>query len=376
MIDNQHHSQSPASRKWLSNKLLDGIPLRIAARAELSGPGETLLRLSAVLAALTASGLIMALMGYNPFEVFGKIISGSLGTAYRFKETINKTIPLSVLSLGTAIAFRMKFWNIGQEGQFYMGAYGAALIAFALPDLPAPLLLSIMFVAGMIFGGLWSLIPALLKISFSTNETLVTLMLNYIAIKWISFLQYVAWKDPMALGFPKIAGFSRNAILPSLFNIHIGWIISLCLAVGLYILLKRSKLGYEIDVVGESEATARYAGMSVFKITVIAIMLSGGLCGVAGMMQASAIERSLSDQLSGGLGFTSVIVAWLARLDPKLILIIAFLFSLLIQGGNFLQSSLQIPASISLVLQGIIIFFVLGSEFFVRYRLVWGKKDD
>jgi simple sugar transport system permease protein len=349
---------------------------RIAARTELAGPGEKLLRIAAALCAIAASGIIMALMGYNPFEVFGKIISGSLGTAYRFRETIHKAIPLCVLSLGTAVAFRMKFWNIGQEGQFYLGAYGAALVAFAFPDLPSPLLLLLMFAAGMVFGGLWALIPALLKIQFSTNETLVTLMLNYVAIKWISFLQYVAWKDPQALGFPKIAGFSRNAVLPSLLGIHIGWIISLCLAAALYILLKRTKLGYEIDVVGESEATAKYAGMSVFKITVIAIMLSGGLCGAAGMMQASAVERSLSDQLSGGLGFTSVIVAWLARLDPKLIVLIAFLFSLLIQGGNFLQSSLQIPSSISLVLQGIIIFFVLGSELFIRYRLIWEKKND
>ena len=195
-------------------------------------------------------------------------------------------------------------------------------------------------------------------------------MLNYIAIKWISFLQYVAWKDPQALGFPKIPAFGRSAILPSLFTIHIGWIISLCLAAALYILLKRSKLGFEIDVIGESEATARYAGMNVLRITVIAIALSGGLCGAAGMMQASAIEHSLSDQLSGGLGFTSIIVAWLARLEPGAILIIAFLFSLLIQGGNFLQSSLQIPASIAQVIQGIIIFFVLGSEFFIRYRIV------
>ena len=349
--------------------------LRIAARAEISGPGEILLRVAAAIAALVAAGLIMALMGYNPLAVFGRIVSGSLGTAYRFRETINKAIPLSVLSLGTAVAFRMKFWNIGQEGQFYLGAFGASVVAFAFPNLPAPLLLALMFLAGLVFGGLWALIPALLKISFSTSETLVTLMLNYIAIKWISFLQYVAWKDPQALGFPKIPGFSRNAILPSLFNIHIGWIISLFLAAGLYVLLKRSKLGFEIDVIGESVATARYAGMNVFRITVIAIALSGGLCGAAGMMQASAIEHSLSDQLSGGLGFTSIIVAWLARLEPGAILIIAFLFSLLIQGGNFLQSSLQIPASISLVIQGIIIFFVLGSEFFIRYRIVRNPHD-
>jgi simple sugar transport system permease protein len=350
---------------------------RIAARSDISPLRENLLRAAAVLAALAASGLIMACMGYNPLDVFGKIIAGSLGTAYRLRETVNKAIPLSVLSLGTAVAFRMKFWNIGQEGQFYMGAYGASLAAFAFPGLAAPLLLPLMLLAGLFCGGLWALIPALLKTRFSTNETLVTLMLNYIAVKWISFLQYGPWKDPQALGFPKIASFSRSAILPTVLGIHIGWIIALCLAGLLYALLKRTKLGYEIDVIGESEATARYAGMGVFRITLIAITLSGGLCGVAGMMQASAIEHSLSEQLSGGLGFTSVIVTWLARLEPHLILIMAFLFSLLIQGGNFLQSSLQIPASISLVLQGIIIFFVLGSEFFIRYRLVWsGAKGD
>jgi simple sugar transport system permease protein len=350
--------------------------LRIAARTGVSALRENLLRITAAFAALLASGLIMAFMGYNPLEVFGRIIAGSLGSAYRFQETVNKAIPLSVLSLGTAVAFRMKFWNIGQEGQFYLGAYGAALVAFAFPNLPSPLLLFLMFLAGMVFGGLWSLIPALLKIRFSTSETLVTLMLNYIALKWISFLQYVLWKDPQALGFPKISGFSPKAVLPAFLGIHIGWIIALILAAALYVLLKRTKFGYEIDVIGESEATARYAGMGVFRITIIAIMLSGGLCGAAGMMQASAIERSLSDQLSGGLGFTSVIVTWLARLEPHTILIMAFLFSLLIQGGNFLQSSLQIPASISLVLQGIIIFFVLGSEFFIRYRLVWSRDKE
>jgi simple sugar transport system permease protein len=351
--------------------------IRIAARPEVSGFRENLLRIAAALIALLASALIMALMGYNPPEVFVKIISGSLGTAYRFRETVNKAIPLTVLSLGTAVAFRMKFWNIGQEGQFYLGAYGASLAAFAFPDLPAPLLLTLMFLAGLFFGGLWALVPALLKTRFSTSETLTTLMLNYIAAKWISYLQYGPWKDPKGLGFPKIAAFTPNAVLPAFLGIHIGWVLAVCLTVLMYILLKRTKLGYEIDVIGESAATARYAGMGVFRITIAAIVLSGGLCGAAGMMQASAVERSLSDQLSGGLGFTSVITAWLARLDPPSILVVSFLFSILIQGGNFLQSSLQIPASISLVLQGIIIFFVLGSEFFIRYRFVWssGKEE-
>jgi len=344
--------------------------LRIIPRPETTPLRDHGLRLLGVLAALAASGIIMLLMGYNPLEIFGRIITGSLGTAYRVRNTLQKAIPLAVMSLGTLIAFRMKFWNIGQEGQFYMGAYGASLIAFALPNLPASLLLSLMFTAALVFGGLWAMIPALLKARFSTSETLVTLMLNYVAAKWISYLQYGPWRDPAASGFPKIAPFSSNAVLPNVAGLHAGWLITLFLAFILWFLLKKTRLGYEIDVLGESEATARYAGMHVVRIMIIAILISGGLCGAAGMMQASAVERSLSEQLSGGLGFTAVITTWLARLSPPAALLVSFLFSMLIQGGSFLQSSLQIPASISQVLQGIIIFFVLGSEFFIRYRVV------
>jgi simple sugar transport system permease protein len=345
--------------------------IRIVTRPEASPGRENLLRLAAVLAALLASGLIMLLMSYNPLDIYGKIIAGSLGTAYRFKETVHKAIPLAVLSLGIAFAFRMKFWNIGGEGQFYLGAYGASLAAFSFPNMPPIALLPLMFILAFLFSGLWALIPALLKARFSTSETLVTLMLNYVAAKWISYLQYGPWKDPAGKGFPKIAPFSPNAVLPTVFGIHAGWIITLILTVLASVILKKTKFGYEIDVLGESEATARYAGMPVLRIMIAAIMLSGGLCGIAGMMQASAVERSLSEQLSGGLGFTAVITTWLAQLSPPAILGVSFLFSMLIQGGNFLQSSLQIPASIAGVLQGIIIFFVLGSEFFLRYRFVW-----
>ncbi|MDR3284947.1 MAG: ABC transporter permease [Treponema sp.] len=348
--------------------------IRIVSRTELSGATENMLRVGAVLAALAASMIVIAGIGYNPFAVYGRIIAGSLGTFYRFKETVNKAIPLTVLSLGIAVAFRMKFWNIGAEGQFCLGAYGAALAAFSFPHLPAPLLLSLMFAAGFVFGGLWALIPAFLKTRFAASETLVTLMLNYVGIKWIAYLQYGPWKDPAASGFPKIATFSKNAILPSVFGIHMGWIVALLLAGALYLVFKKSKLGYEIDVLGESEQTARYAGMNVTRIMLVSVLLSGGLCGIAGMMQASAVEHSLSDQMSGGLGFTAVITTWLAKLSPPVIVAVSFLFSLLIQGGNFLQTALKIPSAVSSILQGIIIFFVLGSEFFIRYRFVWVRN--
>jgi simple sugar transport system permease protein len=348
--------------------------LRIVPRAESSPLRENGLRLAGVLAALAASGLIILILGYNPLDIYARLAAGSLGTAYRLRSTILKAIPLAVLSLGTLAAFRMKFWNIGQEGQFYMGAYGASLIAFACPDLSPFLLLPLMFAAALAFGAAWAMIPALLRARFSVSETLVTLMLNYVAAKWVSYLQYGPWRDPAGSGFHKIASFSGNAVLPNILGLHAGWLITLILALALWFVLKKTRLGYEIDVLGESEATARYAGMHVLRIMIIAIAISGGLCGAAGMMQASAVERSLSDQLSGGLGFTAVITTWLSRLSPPVVLIASFLFSMLIQGGSFLQSSLQIPASISQVLQGIIIFFVLGSEFFIRYRLVRGGK--
>ncbi len=231
-----------------------------------------------------------------------------------------------------------------------------------------------MGLCAFVFGGIWALIPALIKAKFTTSETLVTLMMNYIAISFISYLQYGPWKDPESLGAAKIARFSDNAILPKVFGIHAGWIIMLALVVVMTILLKYTKLGYQIDVLGESETTARYAGMNTLKIMIIAVLLSGGLCGVAGFMQASAVEKSITDQMSGGLGFTAVITAWLAKLKPPVIVVVSFAFSMLLQSGKALQV-MGIPSSITEVLQGVIIFFVLGSEFFINYKISFRKAD-
>ncbi len=349
--------------------------IRKSARQALSFKKKVFINTAAVVSAIAASMIIMALMKLNPFEVYSKIINGSLGSAYRFRETVNKAIPLTVLSLGTGMAFKMKFWNIGAEGQFYMGAFGATWAVMLFPNLPAPVLLPLMAVFGFIFGGLFATVPALLKIKWGTSETLVTLMMNYIAQKWVGYLQYGPWRDPNGNGFPRIARFESNAILPSVCGIHIGWIITLVLAVLLFILLLRTKFGYEVSVIGESSNTARYAGINVKKTMLLAILISGGLCGLAGMMQASAIENSLTDNMSNGLGFTAVITTWLSRLNPIVMVGVSFLFSMLLQGGSFLQSSMQIPASMAQILQGVIIFFVLGSEFFVRYKLSFTRSS-
>lgn len=348
--------------------------LKVVKKPESTPRQAAVQSIIAVGCALLATALVILLLGYNPAEVFTKMIKGSLMSGYRLRETINKTIPLIVISLGIAIAFRMKFWNIGAEGQFYMGAFAAALMALHFPDLPQPLLLLLMFIAAMLFGGVWCFIPGILKAKLGTNETLVTLMLNYIAIKWVTYLQYGPWKDPAATGFPRIPTFGANGLLPQVFGIHMGWIIALILVVLVYIFLRKTKLGYEITVVGENIATAKYAGMNVKRILLIAVTVSGAICGIAGMMQAAGIEQTLTYQMSGGIGFTAIITCWLARLNPLSIVFVSFFFAVLIQGGAFLQSSMQIPATMAMVIQGIILFFVLGSDFFTQYKVVYSSK--
>lgn len=344
--------------------------IRLIRRGDPPKRLEILMRLGSVAAALAAAALVMAVLGYNPLHVYYNIVAGSLGSAYRFQATLNKVIPLVVLSLGIAVAFKMKFWNIGAEGQMAMGGFGAAFAALKYGDLPPYILLPLMFVLGMICGGIWGLIPALLKVKLGTNETLVTLMLNYIALRWLTYLQYGPWKDG---GFPKIPNFPAHAILPSVLGVHIGWIIAVLLTAAVYILLRRSKLGYEIAVLGESEATARYAGINVAKITIVTMLMSGAVCGLAGMMQTSAVEKTLTEQFTGGLGFTAVITTWLARLSPIGILFTSFSFAMLIQGGRYLETAMSISARMSDVLQGVIIFFVLGCDFFIRYQISFRK---
>lgn len=343
---------------------------RITKRTGLTRKQTIIYRLIAVLGALFASGIFILVLGHNPLSVYASMLEGAFGTMYRFKETIIKAIPLVITSLGIAVAFKMKFWNIGAEGQIFMGGFAAAYFGLNYPDLPMPLMLLIMATAGFIAGGLWALIPAFFKAQFGANETLFTLMMNYIALKWVTYLQYGPWKDPKVGGFPLISKFNANAILPKIFGIHIGWIIMLLLVILIYFFMKKTKIGYEVAVVGESENTARYAGMNIKKIILTSLLISGGLCGLSGMIQASGVNQTLGVELTSGIGFTAIITTWLGQLSAPVILVVSFLFSILIQGGSFIQTAFQIPAAVAQLIQGTILFFVLGSEFFIQYKLL------
>lgn len=348
--------------------------LKITKRDNLNKNQEIIIRVLAILLSIVCAGLILIIFGLNPISVFSSIIEGATGTELRIKQTIIKAIPLIITSLGILVAFKMKFWNIGGEGQIVMGAMAATFVALNFSDMPKPVMLILMAVAAMVAGGFWAFIPAIFNAKMGTNETIFTLMMNYIAIKFVTYLQYGPWMDPNANGFPRVAPFPENAILPSVLGVHAGWIIAILCTVLIYILMKYTKLGYEITVVGESYETARYAGMNINKIIVVAMMISGGLCGLVGMIQASAIEKTLVAGISCGYGFTAIITAWLARLNAVATLFVCIIFAMLIQGGAYIQLAMNVPSAVSSIVQGIILFFVLGSEFFLQYKVSFNHK--
>lgn len=342
--------------------------IRIEKRTELYGLKQALVILIALMVALIAGGFFILFLGHNPFIAYKTIVYGAFSNPIYIKSTMEIIIPLVILSLGVTLAFKMKFWNIGAEGQFIMGAVFATFPALFLNNMPQGLLLLVMFIFGFIGGGLFGLLPAYFKSKYNTNETLFTLMLNYVALYLVVFLKEGPWMDPNSGGFPKIASYIDRARLFTVFNVHIGWIIALLLVVIIFFYLKKSKHGYEISVVGESENTANYAGMNVKKIVLRTMFISGGICGAAGMLQAAGVNYSLDEGIASGVGFTAIIIAWLARLHPLGILLVSIMFGILEKGCSVMESSYGFSSSVPDILQGIILFCILACDFFTRYK--------
>ncbi|MFI3176681.1 MAG: ABC transporter permease [Eubacteriales bacterium] len=351
-----------------------GPLIRITKRSELSRRRIILLRVIAFMAALVCGGVFVAVIGYNPIQIYATILSGAFRSSMAIQSTVKLMIPLLITSLGITLAFKMKFWNIGAEGQMIMGAVFATYFALFHSHWNPALLILVMFVAGAVGGGLWGLIPAFFKVKYNTNETLFTLMLNYIALHIVSYLRDGPWMDPESQGFPKIARFDSAAMLPQVAGVQIGWIIGLILVVLVFVYLKYTKQGYEISVVGESKETARYAGMNVRKVVLRTMFISGAICGLAGMIKVTGSDATLTTAVAGGVGFTAIIIAWLAQLNPFVILVVSMLFSVLEKGSSVVQSTYGLSTNSADVLQGIILFFILGCEFFIRFQFIWGKK--
>jgi len=336
-----------------------------------------LVPLGSVLLALLVGGVFLALTGNNPLKVYAVLISSAFATKYGLTESVVKAIPFMLCGLGVSLAFRMQLWNIGAEGQLYMGAFAATWVAITFPGLPAWIMLPLMGILGFCAGALWGLFPAIPRAFFKVNETITTLLMNYIAILWVDFLVYGPWKDPHGINFPSTAPFPPAAILPTLgkSRIHMGLFFALAAAVLIYLLLYRTRWGFEVRVIGESPKAARYAGMNIAKNICLVMFLSGGLAGLAGMSEVSGIAGRLQHGLSPGYGYTAIIVAWLARLHPATLALVSFLLGGLLVGGYAIQL-VGLPASIVNILQGLILFFVLGGQILNNYEISLGSKSD
>ena len=334
--------------------------IRLAKRDGMAGAGQWGIRIAAILLALVVGGLVILLSGNNPIQGYAIIVEGALGKTSGIRQTVKNFIPLLGTALAIAPCFKMRFWNIGAEGQITAGAmcatYFALFWADSIPQVP---LLLLMCAAGAIGGGLWALVPAFFKARWGTNETLFTLMMNYIIIGVVKWLQGGPW-EKIPRGSQQIEQFASNACLPRVAGVYCGWIVVLALTVFMFLYMKYTKHGYEIAVIGESENTARYAGMNVGWVIMRTMFLSGAIAGVVGFLLVSGANNTLYSGVAAGAGFTAITVAWLAQLNPFAMVGISALLAVLQKGADTLNTQMGIPASLSDVITGVVGFLLVS----------------
>ena len=343
-----------------------------------------LVRLIGLVLALAVSGvLIYAITKLNPIDVYAEMANGVFGTSRRVWTWLRDLALLLLVAVGLAPAFKMRFWNIGAEGQILVGALAtsACMIYMGSANIPTPLFLLIMGAGSMLAGALWGIIPAVFKAFWGTNETLFTLMMNYIAIQLTSFF-IPMWEHPKGSNTVGIINAASKAgWFPEVFGQQymLNIIIVAVITVAMFFYLKRSKHGYEIAVVGQSESTARYAAMNVKKVVVRTMTLSGAICGLAGFLAVAGADHTVSTATAGGRGFVAIIVAWLAKFNPGTMAVISAMLVFLNKGAITIASKFNLSNDVSDIIQGIILFFILGSEFFINYRIQLaheGKKGE
>jgi ABC-type uncharacterized transport system, permease component len=351
------------------------VKFSVVRRIQISKGTSLAVRLLSVVAALLLGAVLLTLLGHSPVSVYSGLFSGAVGTATRQRETVKTAVPLLGAALAITPAFKMRFWNIGAEGQILAGGIAASYFAlFWIGKMPAALLLVVMFLAAVTAGGIWGFIPALFRAKWGTNETLFTLMLNYIILGLITFLQNGPWKSPTST-FPQIPMFHASLYLPKVLGVHFGWIFFLLLVAGMYIYMSKTQQGYELGAVGGSLDAARYAGVNVQSTMLRTMLISGGICGAVGFFQVAGANYTLTQNTAGGVGFTAITVAWLAGLNPFAMVPICLFLSILQKGAGAIQTTFGIPASASEVLTGLILFCMLAGEFFLRYRIVRSKTE-
>jgi general nucleoside transport system permease protein len=355
-------------------------PFRLLLEPRLIEPPRwypIVISIGAIVLGLIIGGIVIAFAGGDPFRSYAHIARASFGSIGVLSDTLVKATPILLTSLACSIAFRMKLWNIGAEGQFIMGAFGAsavALIPIFPPQTPSWIVLPVMMLAGMAGGALWGFIPGILKAKLKVNEIISSLMMNYIAIAWINYFIFAVWTEG---GFQMSRMFTDNAWMPRLLDYadaipflrglttHGGLVLGVVAAVIIWLIIYRSRWGYEIRLIGDNPQAAQYTGINITRNTVLVMMLSGALAGLGGMSEvAGVVHRLQTSPVAAGYGFTGIIVAWLSKLNPLAAILVSILFGALILAGREIQ-----PSGVPKMIQGIILVCLIASDFLMRYKL-------
>jgi simple sugar transport system permease protein len=304
------------------------------------------------------------------------LIRSAYFSAYAVEDCLIKAVPIFLCSLGVAFAFRLQVWNIGAEGQYALGTVGASWAALTFQGLPWYFLLPLMLLAASVAGGLWSYIPAYLRNKLQANEIIITLMMNYIGIFILEYLVYGPWKDPSSFGFPMTKTFTQAAVVGNIGGTRLNWGLAVCVVAGTasWIFFRFTRLGFELKASGENPKAADYARLAYPRLVVIVMVLSGMLAGWAGFLEASASLNRLQPSIIAGYGYTAIVVAWLASLNPLLIALASFLLAGLRVGLEILQLEMQVPAAFGSMLEGMILLTVLAGGFFTRYRMALWRR--
>lgn len=362
---------SPARRSWRFP-----IEVRLEPRGAPPRWLGWAVTLSAVTVGLLLGAVVLKVAGGDPWRSYAYMVRAAFGEVGVISDTLVKATPLILLASGLCLAFTMKLWNIGAEGQFFLGAFGASAVVLTPmlpPETPPWLMIPAMVVMGMLAGAVWGFVPGYLKSKFNVNEIITTLMLNYVAVNWNNFFIYAVWTEggfQMTRQFPKTAWLPRltdyAAQYPQLrgLTLHLGLAFAIVAAVILWWVIYRSRWGYEVRLTGDNPRAARYAGINIARNTVLVLMVSGALAGLAGVSEIAGVVHRLQGTISPGYGFSAIIVAWLAKLNPLMVIPVSVLFGGLIQAGREIQ-----PSGVPKMLQGIILVCLIASDLLMRYRV-------
>ena len=355
-----------------------GYKIRVEPRLDVPPAWYPLLvSVGALVFALILGGILIMFAGGDPIRSYQHIAKASFGDVGVLSDTIVKATPILLAALACSVAFRMKLWNIGAEGQFIMGAWGASAIVLApvlSEETPRWLFLTVMALAGIAAGAIWGFIPGFLKAKLNVNEIISTLMLNYIAVAWINFWIFGVWSEggfqmspkfPLTAWLPRLAEYAKSVPAFRGLTTHAGLLLGIVAAIILWLIVYRSRWGYEIRLIGDNPQAAKYAGINITSNIIYVMMLSGALAGLGGMSEVSGvIHRLQTAPLAAGYGFTGIIVAWLAKLNPLVIIVVSVLFGALILAGREIQ-----PSGVPKMIQGIILVSLIASDFLLRYRV-------